>query len=129
MKIIAGADFLKFENIKPEDIQDLYYEIPILRTSTEITLDELMSARQNTMALFEQNVFSARRKDTQNNNALSVHKEDSLLDKKSDEFENGYGNNIKIDTLEDLKEQKQIEDLIEQVEQSRQQQEQQPIVS
>ena len=53
MKIIAGADFLKFENIKPEDIQDLYYEIPILRTSTEITLDELMSARQNTMALFE----------------------------------------------------------------------------
>jgi hypothetical protein len=53
MKIIAGADFLKFENINPEDIQDLYYEIPILRTSTEITLDELMSARQNTMALFE----------------------------------------------------------------------------
>lgn len=53
MKIIAGADFIKFENINPEDIQDLYYEIPILRTSTEITLDELMSARQNTIALFE----------------------------------------------------------------------------
>lgn len=44
MKIIAGADFLKFENLQPEDLQDLFKpDLPLNTQFTNYTMEEMIS--------------------------------------------------------------------------------------
>jgi hypothetical protein len=51
MKIIAGADFMKFENLNPEDLSDIFKQAPTLRKMTDLTLEEMMSASYNVASI------------------------------------------------------------------------------
>ena len=50
MKIIAGAEFLKFENLQPEDQQDLYKaDLPLKTQETNFTMEEMISVASHFM--------------------------------------------------------------------------------
>ena len=49
MKIIAGADFLKFDDLKPEDFEDADEPEPLLRQVTDADISDLIDLRQNTV--------------------------------------------------------------------------------
>lgn len=51
MKIIAGAEFLKFENLQPEDLQDLYKtdHLPLKTQETNFTMEEMISVASHFM--------------------------------------------------------------------------------
>lgn len=57
MKIIAGADFMKFENLNPEDLSDIFKQAPTLRKITDLTLEEMMSASYNVASINNQAVL------------------------------------------------------------------------
>ena len=44
MKILAGAEFMKFENLQPEDLMDLYkVDGPLMTQITNMSLEEMIS--------------------------------------------------------------------------------------
>ena len=52
MKIIAGADFLKFDNLIPEDLENVEEEETVLMPQiSAMDISDLIDLRQNTMAL------------------------------------------------------------------------------
>ena len=53
MKIIAGAEFLKFDNLLPEDLQNIEGEDEevLLPQITEMDISDLIDLRQNTINL------------------------------------------------------------------------------
>lgn len=51
MKIIAGADFMKFENLNPEDLQDIFKAAPPMRSQTNLTLEEMMSVASHVVSI------------------------------------------------------------------------------
>lgn len=51
MKIIGGADFMKFENLNPEDLSDIFKQAHTLRKMTDLTLEEMMSVASNQVSV------------------------------------------------------------------------------
>ena len=44
MKILAGADFMRFENLQPEDLLDVYkVDGPLMTQITNMSLEEMIS--------------------------------------------------------------------------------------
>lgn len=89
MKILAGADFLKFDEVQPEDLLDLYKpDAQLVTQMTNLTMEEMMSVASHLIGKKELQLekshssafVSARDEDIRSNSFLSKHRPQNTIE-------------------------------------------------
>ena len=78
MKIIGGADFMKFENLNPEDLSDIFKQAHTLRKMTDLTLEEMMSVASNQVSVINPEIVLGKSQNSSEfNRDFSQHDPDA----------------------------------------------------